>query len=36
LLMQELETMCIGSRLITNQTLLRPPATEAKAEKNED
>jgi DNA-directed RNA polymerase II subunit RPB2 len=24
LLMQELETMCIGSRLITNQTLLRP------------
>jgi hypothetical protein len=25
LLMQELETMCIGSRLLTNQTLLRSP-----------
>ena len=28
LLMQELETMCVGSRLITNQTLLRPPVQE--------
>jgi DNA-directed RNA polymerase II subunit RPB2 len=34
LLMQELETMCIGSRLITNQTLLRP--AETSVEKNKD
>jgi len=31
LLMQELETMCIGSRLITNQTLLRPAEEKNKA-----
>jgi DNA-directed RNA polymerase II subunit RPB2 len=34
LLMQELETMCIGTRLITNQTLLRP--AETSVEKNKD
>jgi len=28
LLMQELETMCIGSRLLTNQTLIRSPESE--------
>jgi len=28
LLMQELETMCVGSRLITNRTLMRPPVQE--------
>jgi DNA-directed RNA polymerase II subunit RPB2 len=31
LLMQELETMCVGSRLITNRTLMRPPAATVKA-----
>jgi DNA-directed RNA polymerase II subunit RPB2 len=36
LLMQELETMCIGSRLITNQTLMRPPAETSATEKNKD
>jgi len=35
LLMQELETMCIGSRLITNQKLLRPAEVIGKPITNE-
>jgi DNA-directed RNA polymerase II subunit RPB2 len=34
LLMQELETMCIGSRLITNQTLMRPEEKKKVLEEN--
>jgi DNA-directed RNA polymerase beta subunit len=34
LLMQELETMCISSRLITNQKLLRAPEKNKSSEEN--
>jgi DNA-directed RNA polymerase II subunit RPB2 len=36
LLMQELETMCIGSRLITNQKLLRPAERSSVAQSSND
>ena len=36
LLMQELETMCIGSRLITNQKLLRAPESEKNKSSEEN
>jgi DNA-directed RNA polymerase II subunit RPB2 len=36
LLMQELETMCISSRLITNQKLLRAPEKNKSSEENVD